>query len=396
MEYVENVMNLEQEVIGVNLVILKDLRITLKIGLVEIKFIDEFIQQSQLDAVYCETYLEWVPFENFKDVTYITKGGFGKIYSAIWPDGAITSWDIENQQWERDTNEKIALKSLDNSADICADFFNEVKSHLQIPLYDIIKCHGITQDPNTKDYMMVLQYCNHGNLRNYYLNESNTYNKKIYYLFQIIRGLLDIHNSGKVHKDFHSGNVLSDGSFIYISDLGMCQPVNGEQSVNKEAIYGVLPYMAPEVLRGHQYTKASDIYSFGIIMNEYLPPYNDIPHDHVLANDICKGLRPKISEDTPKLFADLITKCWDAKAENRPTAKELFQLLIKLNKEKKNENSEIYSQIKECEKIRENKLKDKSCEKKSNNIQTHSQAIYTSRLLNFKNLPEPVNAGNLI
>jgi hypothetical protein len=36
MEYVENVMNLAQVINGVNLVMLKDLRITLKIGLVEI------------------------------------------------------------------------------------------------------------------------------------------------------------------------------------------------------------------------------------------------------------------------------------------------------------------------------------------------------------------------
>ena len=38
MEYVENVMNLAQECFGVNLVMLKDLRI-LKIGLVEIKIL---------------------------------------------------------------------------------------------------------------------------------------------------------------------------------------------------------------------------------------------------------------------------------------------------------------------------------------------------------------------
>ncbi|RGB40713.1 hypothetical protein C1646_602876, partial [Rhizophagus diaphanus] len=59
---------------------------------------------------------------------------------------------------------------------------------------------------------------------------------------------------------------------------------------------GVLPYMAPEVLRGYQYTKAADIYSFGIIMNEFLSeeiPFDDISHDHILAVKICKGLRPK-------------------------------------------------------------------------------------------------------
>ena len=39
MEYVENVMNLVQDGIGVKLVMLKDLRITLKIGLVEIKIL---------------------------------------------------------------------------------------------------------------------------------------------------------------------------------------------------------------------------------------------------------------------------------------------------------------------------------------------------------------------
>ena len=48
----------------------------------------------------------------------------------------------------------------------------------------------------------------------------------------------------------------------------MCQPVNNGGSV--KGVYGVLPFMAPEVLRGYQYTKAADIYSFGIIMNELI------------------------------------------------------------------------------------------------------------------------------
>ena len=135
---------------------------------------------------------------------------------------------------------------------------------------DIIKCYGITQDPDTKDYMMVLKYCGNGNLRNS-LNKSEGYISKINYLLLIARGLLDIHNAGKVHKDFHSGNILFDNG-PYISDLGMCQPANneGQSAVKKEGVYGVLPYMAPEVLCGHQYTKAADIYSFGIIMNEIM------------------------------------------------------------------------------------------------------------------------------
>src|SRR6185436_4506015 len=48
------------------------------------KDIDEFIQHSQLNAVHRTKCLEWIPFKNFHGVTYITRGGFGKIYSAGW------------------------------------------------------------------------------------------------------------------------------------------------------------------------------------------------------------------------------------------------------------------------------------------------------------------------
>jgi serine/threonine protein kinase len=262
-------------------------------------------------------------------------------------------------------------------------------------------CFGITQIPNTKEYVIILHYCKCGNLRDY-LNQFEDYNylSKIKNLLQIAKGLLEIHNAEKVHKDFHSGNILFD-VIPFIADLGLCQPVNNE---NKEGVYGVLPYVAPEVLCGTKYTKAADIYSFGMIMNELLSeemPYNDAPHDHILTVKICRGLRPKISEDVPKLLANLIMKCWDAKPENRPTARELFQILCKWNGEcngdyytKCDSSSEIYSQIKDCEEIRKNnKLKNKSLGNKHKNIQTHPQAIYTSRLLNFKNLPQPVNSS---
>ena len=35
-----------------------------------------------------------------------------------------------------------------------------------------------------------------------------------------------------------------------------------------EKVYGVLTNIAPEVLRGKEYTQASDIYAFGIIVYE--------------------------------------------------------------------------------------------------------------------------------
>ncbi|CAB4474070.1 unnamed protein product [Rhizophagus irregularis] len=51
--------------------------------------------------------------------------------------------------------------------------------------------------------------------------------------------------------------------------------------------------------------------------------------------------------------------------------------------------------IEECDKIRKEKFKNRSNEDKSKSFKTHPQAIYTSRLLNFKNLPKPVNSSDL-
>ncbi|GBC03716.1 hypothetical protein RclHR1_05290004 [Rhizophagus clarus] len=336
------------------------------------KIIDELIQQSQLNAVHHTKCLEWVPYENFKNVNYITRGGFSRIYLADWL-GYICCWDIENQDWKR-ISEKVALKILNSSFSTIKDFLNEVKSHLEIYVSNIIQCYGITQDPETNNYVMILEYCEDGNLKDY-LNENYVdYGLKIDHLLQISRGILHIHNSGKVHRDLHPGNILFNNT-PYISDFGMCKSAKNE---SKERIYGVLPYVAPEVIHYSTYTKAADIYSFGIIMNEFLSettPYKNIPHDKKLAMDIyVYNFRPTISEDTPELLADLIKKCWDAKTENRPTAKDLYQILNKWNKEKYKKHSEIYSQIKNCENVRK-KIK----------LETRSRSSKVSRLINVSN-----------
>ena len=64
----------------------------------------------------------------------------------------------------------------------------------------------------------------------------------------------------------HSGNIFSyDTEWSKIGDLGLCQQVV-DKKYNSNKIFGVIPYLAPEVLTKKPYTKESDIYSFGMIM----------------------------------------------------------------------------------------------------------------------------------
>src|SRR3954464_8784194 len=90
--------------------------------------IDKFIQNTQLSAHSdVKEALEWIPYDRFYDISYIAKGGFGKVYKANWIDGHLDKWDNKNQNWKREfLNKFVALKSLDNSKNITLEFINEV------------------------------------------------------------------------------------------------------------------------------------------------------------------------------------------------------------------------------------------------------------------------------
>ncbi|GBB93438.1 hypothetical protein RclHR1_21700002 [Rhizophagus clarus] len=147
--------------------------------------------------------------------------------------------------------------------------------------------------------MIVMSYAKKGNLRRCLSDIIKLkWQDKLQLLKKIILGLKVIHESDLIHGDLHDDNE----------------------------IYGVVPYMAPKVLRRKPYTPASDIYSFSIIMWEFtsgIPPFNDKAHDLQLIYEICKSKRPDIKKNTPKCYVDLMKRCWDSNPFNRPTITEL-------------------------------------------------------------------------
>ncbi|RHZ55122.1 hypothetical protein Glove_420g80 [Diversispora epigaea] len=115
-----------------------------------------------------------------------------------------------------------------------------------------------------------------------------------------------------------------------------------------------------------------------------------------LAFNICNGFRPKISFHTLKLITQIIMRCWDARITHRPTFDELWRELEKYwedYRENDNNNNEITIQIKEAEEFSKNQTTDTTTTIPTN-YKTNPRAIYTSRILNFSNLPRPKNDEN--
>ncbi|EXX56758.1 Cdc15p [Rhizophagus irregularis DAOM 197198w] len=295
--------------------------------------VDKFIQNNQLSAKNKYQLLEWIPYDRFHDgVKYITKGGFGKIYKACWKDGYISHWNVIKHRWQRNNaNKCVALKVLEKSQKLKSEFIDEITSHVKIidrnTTNEIVRCYGISQDPSTNNYVMVMKYAENGSLRSS-LDRRNIKHKPNFIklselkkrcskLMHIASGIKRIHEKGLIHRDLHTGNIVCFVRGIGITDMGLCKPVNYEELENK--VYGVLPYMAPEIIGGK-------IYSFGIIMYEIIsetPPYPNINHDEHLAIDICEGLRPNFNIKVPQLIVHLIKRCLDVNPSNRPSAKDL-------------------------------------------------------------------------
>ncbi len=65
-----------------------------------------------------------------------------------------------------------------------------------------IKCLGISQDPKTCNYIMVMELANNGSFHKF-LNHSITWNYRLKALIDISIGLDYLHNNNLIHQDFH-------------------------------------------------------------------------------------------------------------------------------------------------------------------------------------------------
>ncbi|RIA80522.1 kinase-like domain-containing protein [Glomus cerebriforme] len=316
-----------------------------------------------------ESVMEWIPYSQIRNLEELLEGGFGIIYKAIWFNGGIhktyyeTDYNTYYYKFVRRKNEIVALKSYRECFSNC-----------------VLRCYGVTKDPNSDECMLIMQYAREGNLHDYLQKKfvNIKWWDKMQILFDISNGLKAIHNTNLTHRDFHSGNILlgvNYGQRCRVGDLGLSQPAN-KTSLNDE-IYGVIPYVAPEIFNGATFSKASDIYSFGMIMWECTTgckPFADIEHDHTLIYKILNGERPKITDDTPECFATLIKRCWSPDPMKRPDIAEVYEAFRHWYFMREDAERFMQAEKKRLEIVQSKLLGPEFAEK-------HPKTIYTSRSL---------------
>ncbi|RLN67567.1 hypothetical protein BBJ28_00015385 [Nothophytophthora sp. Chile5] len=99
---------------------------------------------------------------------------------------------------------------------------------------------------------------------------------------------------------------------------------------------GTISWIAPEVLRGEQYSEKADVYSFGVVLTELdtcRQPYSDgLPDDdnrggnnkhsntRIAVLVSAGSLKPNVHADCPRSVRQLVDKCLSYDPEDRPSA----------------------------------------------------------------------------
>src|SRR4051812_3371607 len=120
-------MNLAQDKSDVNILILKDLGITLKIGLVEIKILIYLYNNHNLMLYIIVNFLNGYLLKNFNISFILQKVVLVKFIQLNDLKEIFECWNIKDQECCRyNERDKICIKILNNSSNISSDFLNEI------------------------------------------------------------------------------------------------------------------------------------------------------------------------------------------------------------------------------------------------------------------------------
>ncbi len=235
---------------------------------------------------------------NFVPIRKLGSGGFGEV---------ILAYD---RRWQT-----VAVKRLHKlTQDAAERFFREIRilSGLSSPY--IVSIRETALDPNGVPYY-IMEYCPGGPLRKW-VEERHHWKDVAGVILHASLGLKTLHDLGGFHRDIKPDNILlasvPDGVVAKLSDFGLARIPDPNTVLTANAA-GTHGYIAPEVLKGSNFTPAADIYSLGMTALELLTGGFDLD---ALA-----------STDAPSSIKKLIGRMIGQSRSERPAVDEVIQTL---------------------------------------------------------------------
>jgi len=254
------------------------------------------------------------PNEIYEDHVKVGEGATGEVYLAR----------------DRRSKRRVALKKMQLTKDNRKMLITEIeimKSSKHPNLVEYIDCFNVT------GYLWVAMEFMDGGCLTDILEEFDylqmTSNQIALVCRETLLGLCYLHSYHRIHRDIKSDNLLLNTTGeIKLADFGYAAQLTEGKS-KRQTIVGTPYWMAPELIRGHEYTAKVDIWSLGIMIMEMAegePPYMEFPPLRALFLITTKGI-PGLKEPNnwPADFKEFARLCLEIEPETRQDAKILLE-----------------------------------------------------------------------
>ncbi|CRK92531.1 CLUMA_CG006068, isoform A [Clunio marinus] len=201
---------------------------------------------------------------------------------------------------------------------------------------NIVSLRGICLQP--PKFCLVMEYAMGGSL-----NRILSGNRRIPpdvlidWAIQIGRGMNYLHNGAPIsviHRDLKSSNVLISesiddgdlrGKTLKITDFGLAREA---YNTTRMSAAGTYAWMPPEVIKAGTYSKASDVWSYGVLLWELLTgeiPYKGFDSLSVAYGVAINTLTLPIPKTCPEAWGNLMKSCWEIDSHKRPQFKSILR-----------------------------------------------------------------------
>lgn len=286
------------------------------------------------------------------------KGGFGEVYKA---------YDNEDQVY-------VALKISQGTADDKYNLINEIKQFKKLNHPNIVN-HIEAYEVNTGStdihgkpilyHVGILEYADKGTLADFLKSKTPIgFRQTIEDLANdIIDGLAYLHSQNIIHRDLKPTNILlfSEGEKLRakITDFGIAKQADATAASTQ--LVGTVEYMAPEYFTTGNITKASDIWSLGVMLLEALSgthPFGKttqgLSNEQIIRNILSKDLQENLVNAPLK---ELPTRCLMREANLRPQSAEELKGLMQSSGDAFTERTQIISTKKKVSETEKGKSK---------------------------------------
>lgn len=138
-------------------------------------------------------------------------------------------------------------------------------------------------------------------------------------------------------QDLAARNIMvGDNEVCKVADFGLLRELDDYQEVYTSSNISLCPlrWMAPESVEHMQFSTASDVWSYGILLWEMFNPteipYPDLRDAQFIAK-VVQGHTLSIPVQCPPTVAKIMKSCWNLIPSNRPSFAFISLLLTRSN-----------------------------------------------------------------